>query len=239
MGQVLLAIFIFLVAVFALFCAAMGVLVWRLGKMNRVDPSTTSPAPLFWLVSPSQSALLHRRLRAAAALAGAATPTGSKGPGSLDDLRGQIIVQARELDRLVAVTARAPRRVRRDHVRALRPQVTELENLSGRLMGLDQRSFGTRPAGSPVDPPEVALRDMAERVAHLERAEEELAAVERANGLLDPEALIADGQPQPHAQLPPPDPSDRVPNMPPPRQPTAPSRDWPPPRDLRRARRPI
>jgi hypothetical protein len=210
MGHVLLAMFVFMVTLLALCCAAFALIVWRLNKMNRVDPTMASPAPLFWLVSPSQSALLHRRLRAAAALVASAPQTGTSGRGSLDDLHAQVIVQARELDRLVAVTARAPRRVRRDHIRALRPQVTELENLSGRLMGLDQRSFGPRPAGAPVDPPEVALRDMEERIAHLEHAEAELAAVERANGLGDPEAIIADDD----RSLAPPNPADRIPDMP-------------------------
>jgi hypothetical protein len=210
MGHVMLAIFIFMVTLFAICCAAFALIVWRLNKLNRVDPTMASPAPLFWLVSPSQSALLHRRLRAAAALVATAPKTGATGRGSLDDLHAQVIVQARELDRLVAITARAPRRIRRDHIRALRPQVTELENLSGRLMGLDQRSFGPRPAGAPVDPPEVALREMEERIAHLEHAEAELAAVERANGLGDPEAIIAEGQ----TSLPAPDPADRIPDVP-------------------------
>jgi hypothetical protein len=197
MGNVLLALLIFFVTVMLIIGVVIGLITWRLDRKNRVDPTTSSPAPLSWLVSPSPSAMLHRRLRAAAHLATASLTATTTGPGSLDDVRARIVEQARELDRLVVITARAPRRVRRDHVRSLRPQVTELETLSGRLMGLNQRSLGARPAGTPVDPPAVAINQISERIEMLEHAEAELTNLERANGLADPEAVIRAGRPPP------------------------------------------
>lgn len=183
----------FVVTWVAIACIAFVVLRWRLQKANRVSPAMRSPAPLTWLCSPSQPARLHRRLR------GATTdihlsPTRRRREStnlSVDDLRRELEYQAVELDHHLVAAARHPRAQRRALLRQLEAQVAEIERLSVRLSRL------SRPNGTPVsgwdahaNPPEV-LQRISHQLDLLDEAQEELAEIERAAGLVDVDTVLA------------------------------------------------
>jgi len=192
---VLLMVF---VAILTAIAVAVGLASWRLDVRNRVEPGRSSPAPTSWLIAPTDAAGLHRRLRDLATTVRRAGPLPSTPvPGSTDELRFKILQQAVLLDHEVVALSRAPKRHRREAMHRIRMQVHELESLSRRVIELSARTHPRIPLG--VDRPEVALGDIAERVHLLEAAEAELADIERANGLLDPERLI---QQSPPPQLP-------------------------------------
>jgi hypothetical protein len=250
MELLLVIMVVFLVVVLAMLAAAgvmLGMAGWRLDMRNRVDVNHSSPAPLSWLIAPTETAALHRRLRDSSTMTRRIGPlTETAAPGTTDDLRLKILQQAALLDRDLAGAGRAPRRHRRELMKTIRPQVQELEKLSLRVNELSRRSRGTNlPPG--VDPPDVALGHIAERVELLENAEAELADVERANGLLDAERLIRESQPtrEPAPQPAPPQPqlpssnSQPIPQMPTPlRGTTRPRPAAPPqPRPVRQPRR--
>jgi hypothetical protein len=161
-----------IVLVLAALGVAFGVFSWQLQRRNRVDPHTETLAPLLWLWSPTQPARMHRRLQRAAvplrvidAQDGTAPPrrrtrrstTPEPPVGSAAGLRRSVMAQAVELDRQVAITARQPRPVRRQALRALGAQVTTLEATTARLVRLHVQASappaGPRPA--PASPPEV------------------------------------------------------------------------------------
>ncbi|MBI2703711.1 MAG: hypothetical protein HYX32_00250 [Actinobacteria bacterium] len=219
--SVLAAIALFFLLLFVVLLVVIGVLVgmagWRLDRRNRVDADRSSPAPVSWLVLPTEAAVLHRRLRDAAIAARRLGPMGDTPPaGSVDDVRQKLLQQAALLDRDVYAAGRAPRRHRKEMMKTIRPQVHEIESLTKRVAGLRQRAAGPNvPAG--VDPPPIALHDIAERTTLLENAEAEVARVERASGLLDAERLIRESPPPPSP--PPPStlragPSQPIPPMP-------------------------
>lgn len=231
MQILLLLTLVFLLILLALVAAvavAVGMTGWRLDLRNRVDVTRPSPAPTSWLIAPTEAASLHRRLRDLATLTRRIGPLPeSATPGSTDDLRIKVLQQAALLDHDLAASSRASKRHRREALARIRPQVHELENLSRRVYELSKRSAaGNLQPG--VDPPEVALSEIAERVRLLEHAEAELADVERSNGLLDAERLIRESEPVAEA-TPPPQPqqlprseSQPIPTMP--STPTPPSR---------------
>lgn len=113
---------------------AVGLARWRLGRRNRVDPKVASPAPLRWLASPSEPARLHRRLRAISRV-GIADP-------EIDDAATvEIVTVAARLDRRAVIVASCPAADRRHHLRTLRAEVAELDELTRRL---------ARPLSGPV-----------------------------------------------------------------------------------------
>jgi hypothetical protein len=147
---------------------------WYLSHRNRVTPRVPSPAPLTWLWSPSTPARTHRRLRTAAATA-RSVPRDPEAPSlSAAALSVDLEQHAVALDEWVVWTARAPRRWRRDHYRAIRSQVYDLETLSVRLTMVSS-ALPRFPADDRT-PPLAAAR---EQVEQLEQAHAELRALER------------------------------------------------------------
>jgi hypothetical protein len=147
---------------------------WYLGRRNRVAPTVASPAPLTWLWSPSTPARTHRRLRAAATTA-RSVPRDPDAPSlSAAALSVDLEQHAVALDEWVVWTARAPRRWRREHYRAIRSQVYDLETLSVRLT-LVSSALPRFPDDDRTQPL-VAAR---EQVEQLEQAHAEIQALER------------------------------------------------------------
>ena len=173
-----------------------------------MSPAVRSPAPLRWLHSPLLAARLHRRLRAAVAMIHLApSPRSHRAPSlSVDELRRQLEYQAVELDQHLVVAARHPRAYRRRLLRSLEEQVIEVERLSVRLSALS-RPAGTPASGwsGPASPPEV-LERIGNQLDLLDAAQAELAEIERASGLVDLDALMAETQ-APVAITPPPPPA--------------------------------
>lgn len=195
-----------IVLVLAALGVAFGVFSWQLQRRNRVDPHTETLAPLLWLWSPTQPARMHRRLQRAAvplrvidAQDGTAPPrrrtrrstTPEPPMGSAAGLRRSVMAQAVELDRQVAITARQPRPVRRQALRALGAQVTTLEATTARLVRLHVQASAppASPRPAPASPPEV-LGSVNDHLDLLEQAHAEMLEIEQANGLLDPDALL-------------------------------------------------
>jgi hypothetical protein len=110
-------------------CALMttvGLIRWRLRRHNRIDPKQPSPAPLRWLASPSEPARLHRRLRTVARV-------GMVNPEIDDHTTAEILVVATRLDNQTVLAACGSGRERRHHLRTVRTEVVQLEQLTGRL----------------------------------------------------------------------------------------------------------
>lgn len=202
-------ILIFLAAVaitwVALFGLGMVLVRWRLARSNRVSPAVKSAAPLRWLWSWARPARLHRRLQAAVALIHLApSPRTRESPSlSVDALRRDLEYQAVELDQHLVVAARHPRGYRKGLLRSLDQQVAEVEALAVRLSSM------MRPTDAPAsgwDGPATPT-EVLERIGHqldlLDAAQTELAEIERASGLVDLDALMAETQ-TPVAITPPP-----------------------------------
>lgn len=182
---------------------ALVVLRWRLQKRNRVSPAVKSPAPLHWLVSPSQPARMHRRLQGAVVDIHLAPSRRSRPAptSSVDDLRRELEYQAIEVDHHLVVAARHPRSQRRALLANLEGQVGQVEALSVRLSRLS-RPAGTVSSGWDVadQPPEVLAR-LAHQLDLLDAASDELAEIERAAGLVDVDALLAPLEQKAHAPV--------------------------------------
>ena len=147
----------------------------RIRKKVRIKPSMPSPAPTTWLVSNSEPAQLHRRLRKVAVVARGATTVAGKGSA--------VAAVGRDIeDRTVAVEAHLvliSRMWRREpEARAsLRDQVAELEHLATRTAAAATSQRALTMASE--DP----LADLRERLDALEAARIELIAIERHSGL--------------------------------------------------------
>jgi hypothetical protein len=178
----------------ALFGLGLVLVRWRLARSNRVSPAVKSPAPLHWLCSWSRTARLHRRLRAAVTLIHLSpSPRSRQAPSlSVDALRRDLEYQAVELDQHLVVAARHPRAYRRGLLRSLDQQVVTIEALAVRLSTmmrpLDAPSTGW---DAPVAPPDV-LQRIGQQLDLLDAAQTELVEIERASGLVDLDALMAE-----------------------------------------------
>jgi hypothetical protein len=142
-----------------------------LRRRNRVVADTASPTPTSWLASPAAPARLHRRLRAAVAVA-TATPSELTG---IADVRVDLTRRALELDRRLATAGRAKGPRRRGVLRDVATEIDDLDALAHRIDRL-----ASRPAESlavPEGQPE--LDRLSEQLAAYEDAADELAAIER------------------------------------------------------------
>lgn len=160
----------------ALSSIALGLVLWRLGRRNRLHPSVATTAPVTWLVSPSRPARLHRRLQAAVHTAGYRAPGRGRRKvptSSVDELVQELVREATAVDQQLVVAARAPRRVRVRLLGVCDPQVAQLERLAARLAVLV--SAGARPGGAPAA---AAIRSLEERLDALESARQEIADLE-------------------------------------------------------------
>jgi hypothetical protein len=167
------ALVVFGVASLVVFAGAVTYTRWRLRKQLRVRPSTRSSAPTAWLVSTSEPARLHRRLRKAATTARLA---GAGGGASIADLANEIEDHAVALEAHLVLLSRMWRRERQAR-KQLVTQVAQLEQLSARLAAsaVDVGRPRALGAGSPD-----ALAELTERIDALDAARAELTALERS-----------------------------------------------------------
>jgi len=223
----------------ALAGAAIAVFSWQLNRANRVAPDIETLAPMLWLWSPSQPARLHRRLRSAVAPVHMNVPkpvkkrplkrnTGPANPSPASELSRTLVDQAVTLDQYVVAASRMPRPQRRMQMRSLQPHVFEVERLSARIVHHQRRvAAEVHIPGTPAQTPPAVLADLSHQLDLLDAAHHELQAIEQANGLLDPDAVmrqaVPQGQPVPRAPrsspapVPPPaPPAPAAPSNPPP-----------------------
>lgn len=136
---------------------AVGLLRWRLGRRNRVDPTQRSAAPLRWLASPTEPARLHRRLRTVAHVGIVNTEIDAHATS-------EIVTVASRLDHRIVLTAAGPARQRRAHLRRIGAEVGELERVTDRL---------ARPLTGPSGHREIdtlaLLADAREEIEQLDR----------------------------------------------------------------------
>jgi hypothetical protein len=181
MAEVLLAVVVLLLLAAGVAVAAVLVLLHALRVRNRVVPGRPTPAPLSWLVAPDLAARLHRRLRTAMAMVGAAV-----GPSSTDLGLGEVATQladrAVELDRQLVLASRAPKSSRRRMLRELQSEVAELERLGERTVRMSR-------AWSGAVPSERGLAAVRERLELLEGALRELDGVEVHRPLAVPQPV--------------------------------------------------
>lgn len=173
MVELLVVILLSAVAVMAACVAATLVVVHTLAVRNRVVPDVRTRAPMTWLVAPDRGAQLHRRLRAAMAVATFSDPRGSE--LGLDDVVGQLRGRALELDEQLVVASRAPKPARRRMLRELQPEVAELERLAERTMRMSRAWTGAVPS-------ERGLGAVRDRLELLEGALRELDGVDVRTG---------------------------------------------------------
>lgn len=173
MHDVLVTLAVIGVASLALFGAAIVFARWRIRKQLRIRPSTRSIAPTYWLVSTSEPARLHRRLRRAAAVARAA---GQRGDTTIAELADEVQEHAIALEHHLVLLSRVWRR-ERDARKEVTAQVAQVEHLSARLTVSAVEV--TRPRALTAGSPD-ALAQLTERIDALDAARQELSALERS-----------------------------------------------------------
>jgi hypothetical protein len=180
----------FLLAFFATWVVLLTLTVlalrWKLQKRNRVSPAVKSPAPIHWLVSPGQTARLHRRLQGAVTdihLAPTRRTRRAAAASSVDEMRRELEYQAVELDYHLVIAARHTRAQRRPLVASLDAQVTQVEMLSARLSRLSRPAGQFSSGWDAVDQPPEVLARLSQQLDHLDAANDELTQIERASGL--------------------------------------------------------
>ncbi len=114
-------------------------LVHRLRRRNRVSPAHPSPAPVGWLWSPRLAARLHRRLRAAVAVARmvARRHAGDPYPPRTVGLAGELEREAVAVDHHLALLGRLPVAERRRPLAQVIADVGRIERVASRLSMLE------------------------------------------------------------------------------------------------------
>lgn len=169
-------LFVALLAFFVVFSllsfTAFGYTTWRVRKQLRVRPSVRSVAPTYWLMSTTEPARLHRRLRRATTVARAA---GERGGPTITELADDLQDHAVVLEHHLVLLSRVWRRERAAR-RELVEQVVLLEQLSSRLTisAMEVNRPRALSAGS-----QNGLKELTERIDALDAAREELAELER------------------------------------------------------------
>ena len=135
-----------------------------LERRNRVVTGVRASTPLFWLASPGPEAHLHRRLRAAGRRLELLPAT-----EGVAEIMGRLQVEIVELDGHLVTVSRRPSSVRRADRREAREQLGAIEDLVRRL---EERS---RDRGDTIP-------ELAERLAMLEAADEELRGLDPGPG---------------------------------------------------------
>lgn len=159
----------------------------RLQRRHRVQPKVASDAPLYWILSPQAPARLHRRLvaaaRAARLVAARHQPTGRRGrklePPTIVRLCQELEGQAQALDTHLALAGRLPARQRRLVVAQLANGVGEVERTVARLSMMSAEIAAPRALVGHLDD----ATDLTRQLDDLERADQELRAIEAAAGL--------------------------------------------------------
>ena len=109
MQEVVVALTVLLVSTVLLFIFGVTYTRWWLRKQLRIRPSTRSTAPTPWLVSTSEPARLHRRLRKAATTARLA---GARGGPTVAEVARELEEHAIALEAHLVMTSRVWRRER-------------------------------------------------------------------------------------------------------------------------------
>jgi len=149
---------------------------WRMRRQLRIRPDLATRAPTAWLLSTSEPARLHRRLRRIAASARLSAAAGGEATATVAALVQDQAVQLEAS--LVALSRvwRAERQARRD----LAARVAELERLTVRLAtGATAASAATELGPGTLN----GLADLRDRLDALDQARQELSRVERQAGL--------------------------------------------------------
>ena len=170
MAELLVILVVLFLAVVGAAIATVALVLHALTVRNRVVPGQPSPAPLTWLVAPDWAPRLHRRLRAAIALAGAASAPAASDLG-LSDVVDQLQARAVELDAQLVLANRSGRTTRRRMLRELQSEVGELERLAERTVRMSRAWTGGAPS-------ERGLGAVRERLELLEAALRELDGVD-------------------------------------------------------------
>jgi len=173
MEEVIIALTVMLVTTLFLFVFGVTYTRWWLRKQLRIRPSTRSAAPTPWLVSTSEPARLHRRLRKATTTARLA---GVRGGPTIAELATELEDHAIALEAHLVMTSRVWRR-EREVRRQLAAQVGQVEQLATRLTitSLEAGRPRALSAGSPD-----ALAELTERIDSLDEARAELVELERS-----------------------------------------------------------
>lgn len=166
MADVLLVLVVVLLAVVGGATALVALLLHALTVRNRVAPDRPTRAPLSWLVAPDLAARLHRRLRAAIAMA-SVVRLGTAHDLGLVDVVDQLDHRALDLDDQLVLASHAPKPTRRRMLRELQSEVAELERLAERTVRMARAWTGARPS-------ERGLAEVRERLDALEAALREL-----------------------------------------------------------------
>lgn len=187
MGDVLVAMLVVTLVLFAVAAATGGWCLSRLRRRNLVSRRHRVRPPLPWLVSPKHCARLHRRLRDAVAAMRLAVPRPTrrhKAPPELSQLGAaadELEAHAAALDGDLLVAAR----LRGTYGIALRSrlgsQVADVERVAGRITAAAGAASPERRAALPT--PE-AMAELSEQLDALEAARDELARLEAKVGLV-------------------------------------------------------
>lgn len=187
MADVLLVLVVMFLAVVGSVVAVIALVVHALTVRNRVVAGRPTEAPLSWLVAPDLAARLHRRLRAAIAMA-STVRAGAPNELGLADVVDQLDRRAMELDDQLVLASRAPKAPRRRMLRELASEVAELERLAERTVRMARAWTGSQPA-------ERGLADVRERLDLLEGALRELDGLDVARlGVPAPSAVRRSGR---------------------------------------------
>jgi len=177
------------VAVVALVAGVVGMVRLRLRARHRINPQVATDTPYWWMLSPVASARLHRRLAKAMAVArdGLERTRPPKRrlrrkfvPSPLDPLVEKLDAEAIAIDQHLLLVSRLGGGERQRLLVHLDTQVRQVEHLAGRVAMLGVQ------AASPIeriDGP-TAIDEVESQVALLEQSRTELAALDRANGLM-------------------------------------------------------
>jgi hypothetical protein len=143
----------------------------RLRRTLRIDPAVRSAAPTVWVVAPTAASRLHRRLRVTAASARLASMCDQGLSPVADDLVSEAVALEPAI-LAVAGTRRAGASVRRD----ISARISELETVARRLTSLSTEAMS-------ASEPSAAIR-LRDRLSALEAARQELAEIDLRAGLL-------------------------------------------------------
>jgi hypothetical protein len=163
-------------------------------KRNRVSPAVPSAAPTSWLGAPSAAARLHRRLKAAVAVAqaaAAAAPTSDHIVEAAVELERMAV----DLDARLVTVARIAAPQRKPHLAPLVAEVVKVETMASTLSVQAVQAQAPMVAGGHSSP----MDDLYERIEAMEAARREVADIERDAGVdrVSPYAAQPPVAPQP------------------------------------------
>jgi hypothetical protein len=162
-------------------------------KRNRVSPAVPGTAPSSWLGSPSAPARLHRRLKAAVAVAqaaAAAAPASDHIVEAATDLERMAV----DLDARLVTVSRIASQQRRSHLTPLVAEVVKVETMASTLSVQAVQAQAPMVASGHASP----MDELYDRIEAMEAARREVAEVERDAGVdrVSPYAAQAPVAPQ-------------------------------------------